>query len=42
MNLKIEDLDTKGVDNFITQSKNIALDSNVTDRKYVGLKFGIF
>lgn len=30
MNLKIEDLDTKGVDKFITQSKNIALDPNAT------------
>ncbi len=30
MNLKIEDLDTKGVDKFITQSKNIALDPNAS------------
>lgn len=30
MNLKIENLDTKGVDKFITQSKNIALDPNAS------------
>lgn len=30
MNLKIEDLDTKGVDKFIAQSKNIALDPNAS------------
>lgn len=30
MNLKIEDLDTKGVDKFITQSKNIAIDPNAS------------